>query len=347
LARASASKATQARPADPAGGTGGPGREVRPGRAGRAGRAGRNRPRVDRIRRLGLPYLLLLPALIFELLIHLVPMVVGVFISFKALTQLYLANWQNAPWAGLANYKIVTDFAGAAGQALLHSFVVTCTFTALAVGLSWLFGLAAAVLAQDRFRGRGLLRAVFLTPFALPIYASVITWAFMFQYNNGLVNHVLHDELGITSKPTFWLLGDNSFLALVIVSVWRNWPFAFLVIMAGLQSIPRDLYEASAIDGAGVWKQIRYVTLPSLRSINQVLVLVLFLWTFNDFTTPFVLFGNAAPQNADVISLHIYQSSFLTWNFGEGSAMSVLLLLFLLLVTGSYLMLTGRRRHYA
>jgi multiple sugar transport system permease protein len=299
---------------------------------------------MARIRRIGLPYLLLLPALVFELLIHLIPMVVGVFVSFKALTQLYLVHWRQAPWAGLGNYRIAVDFSAPVGRALLHSFVVTGSFTMLAVGLSWLFGTAAAILAQDKFRGRGILRAVFLTPYALPVYASVITWAFMFQYNNGLVNHVLHDQLGITSRPTFWLIGDNSFIALVIVSVWRNWPFAFLVVMAGLQTIPRELIEASAIDGAGVWQQIRLVLMPSLRAVNQVLVLVLFLWTFNDFTTPFVLFGNAAPQQADVISIHIYEASFLTWNFGEGSAMSVLLLLFLLVVTGGYLLITSRRR---
>lgn len=318
-----------------------------PGEAGRPGPPRPTRPRGARIRRIGLPYLLLAPALAFELLIHLVPMIVGVFISFKALTQLYLANWQHAPWAGLSNYQIAVNFHAAVGQTLLHSFVVTCAFTVLAVSMSWLFGTAAAILAQDRFRGRGVLRALFLTPYALPVYASVITWSFMFQYNNGLVNHLLHDELGITSKPTFWLLGDNSFYALVIVSVWRNWPFAFLVVMAGLQTIPRELYEASAIDGAGVWQQMRRVTMPSLGAINQVLVLVLFLWTFNDFTTPYVLFGNAAPQAADVISIHIYQASFLTWNFGEGSAMSVLLLLFLLLVTGVYLLVTSRRRSSA
>ena len=272
-------------------------------------------------------------------------MVVGVLISFKALTQLYLSQWEHAPWAGLGNYRIVVDFNGAIGQALLHSFVVTCAFTAIAVSLSWLLGCAAAILAQDSFRGRGLLRAVFLTPYALPAYTSVITWAFMFQYNNGLINYVLHNELGITSSPTFWLLGDNSFIALVTVSVWRNWPFAFLVVMAGLQSIPRELYEAAAIDGAGVRQQIRLITMPSLRPVNQVLVLVLFLWTFNDFTTPYVLFGNGAPPPADVISMHIYDASFLTWNFGEGSAMSVLLLLFLLVVSGGYLLFTSRRRN--
>jgi len=192
---------------------------------------------VDRIRRGGLPYLLLLPALFFELLVHLVPMVVGIVISFKQLTQFYIRDWQGSPWAGLSNYRIVARFNAPVGQALLHSFLITCAFTASAVGFSWLLGTGAAILAQDYFRGRGALRALFLTPYALPVYASVITWAFMFQYDNGLVNHVLHDELGLTSKPTFWLLGNNSFAALVIVSIWRNWPFAFLCVMAALQTI--------------------------------------------------------------------------------------------------------------
>ncbi len=166
----------------------------------------------------------------------------------------------------------------------------------------------------------------------------------MFQRDNGMINHVLHDQLGITDEPSFWLIGDNSLYTLIIVSVWKGWPFAFLMLMAGLQNIPRELYEAASIDGAGIWQQIRRITLPSLRPVNQVLVLVLFLWTFNDFNTPFVLFGKSAPENADLISIHIYQSSFVTWNFGTGSAMSVLLLLFLLIVTAVYLFFTSRGR---
>ncbi len=229
----------------------------------------------------------------------------------------------------------------------MDSFLVTVAFTLLSVGLCWLIGTAAAIFMQDTFRGRGLLRALFLVPYALPVYAAVITWVFMFQHDNGLVNHVLHDQLGITDKPSFWLIGDNSFWALLTVSVWKGWPFAFLIVMAGLQNIPRELYEAAALDGAGIWQQIRRITLPSLSPVNQVLVLVLFLWTFNDFNTPYVLFGKAAPEAADLISVHIYQASFVTWNFGAGSAMSVLLLLFLLAVTGVYLALTSRGRRPA
>ncbi|MFD4904098.1 carbohydrate ABC transporter permease [Kitasatospora purpeofusca] len=306
------------------------------------------RGRIDRLRRragtTALPYLLLLPALLLELAVHLVPMVLGTVMSFKRLTQLFIRDWTAAPWAGLANFRTAVDFDAPVGRALLHSFWVTCAFTVLAVGLSWLIGTTAAVLMQDAFRGRGLLRAVFLLPYALPVYAAVITWSFMFQRDTGLINHVLHDQLHLVDDKPFWLLGDNSFVALVTVSVWRSWPFAFLTLTAGLQNIPRELYEAAALDGAGVRQQILRITLPSLRPVNQVLVLVLFLWTFNDFNTPYLLFGRSAPAAADLISVHIYQSSFVTWNFGAGSAMSVLLLLFLLVVTGGYLLLTSRRK---
>ncbi|MGW1318715.1 carbohydrate ABC transporter permease [Streptomyces sp. NPDC002426] len=310
-----------------------------------SGGARRRMPRIpDRIRQGGLPYLLLLPAVLLELLIHLIPMIVGIVMSFRQLTQFFINNWSAAPWTGLDNYRLAVDFDAPIGEALLHSFFVTCVFTFFAVGLAWLLGVAAAVMLQENFRGRGVLRTIFLVPYALPVYAAVITWAFMFQRDNGLVNHVLHDQLGLTDQPSFWLIGDNSIYALIIVSVWKGWPFAFLMLMAALQNIPRELYEAASIDGAGIWQQIRKITLPSLRPVNQVLVLVLFLWTFNDFNTPYVLFGKSAPANADLISIHIYQSSFVTWNFGTGSAMSVLLLLFLLVVTAVYLFFTSRGR---
>jgi multiple sugar transport system permease protein len=293
-----------------------------------------------RRRRQVLPYLLLVPAVVLELLIHIVPMLVGIGISFLRLTQFYIANWRQAPIAGFANYRYAIDFNGAAGKELLHSFFVTTGVTVIVLALSWTLGMAAALFTQRPFPGRGIIRTIFLIPYALPVFASVITWNFMFQRDNGAVNHVLVDQLHLAggSRP-FWLIGQNSFYSLVIVEVWRTWPFAFLMLTAGMQSISQDLYEAAGLDGAGVWAQLRGVTLPMLRPVNRVLLLVLFLWTFNDFTTPFTLFGKGAPRQADVISMHIYQNSFVTWNFGTGSAMSVLLMVFLLVVTGGYLRL--------
>jgi multiple sugar transport system permease protein len=295
-------------------------------------------------RRRSTPYLFLLPAIILELLVHIVPMVTGAWMSLKGLTQFFIANWGAAPFVGLRNYRVALDFNTPIGTNLVHSLGVTAAYSVLSVGLSWLLGLTAAVLLQRPFRGRGFLRTLFLTPYALPAYAAVITWSFLLQRDTGLVNHVVVDQLHLTHNRPFWLLGTNSFVALVAVSVWRTWPFAMLCLTAGLQSIPDELYEAAAIDGAGFGQQVRRITLPMLRPVSQVLLLVLFLWSFNDFSTPYVLFGQSAPPDADLISIHIYQSSFVTWNFGLGSAMSVLLLLFLLVVTTVYLFGTSRRR---
>jgi multiple sugar transport system permease protein len=295
-------------------------------------------------RRLSTPYLMLIPAVLLELLVHIVPMITGAWMSLRGLTQFYVANWSAAPFVGLANYRVTLDFKDAIGTNLVHSLGVTAGYSVLAVGFSWLLGLTASVLLQRPFRGRGLLRTLFLAPYALPAYAAVITWSFLLQRDTGLINHVLVDQLHIFHHRPFWLLGGDSFGSLVVVSVWRTWPFALLCLTAGLQTIPTDLYEAAAIDGASFWRQLRSITLPMLRPVNQVLALVLFLWSFNDFSTPYVLFGASAPHEADLISIHIYQSSFVTWNFGLGSAMSVLLLLFLLVVTAAYLMVTSRRR---
>jgi multiple sugar transport system permease protein len=304
-------------------------------------------PPHRRRKRQVLPYVLLLPVLAAELLIHIIPMLVGVGMSFLRLTQFYIRNWRSAPFAGTDNYRFVLHFDQAAGKGLLHSFWITVLFTVIVLTCSWGFGMAAAVWTQASFRGRGLVRTAFLVPYALPVFASVITWSFMLQRDNGLVNHVLVDQLHLTDDRPFWLIGGNSFWALVVVEVWRLWPFAFLALTAGMQSIPGEQYEAAAIDGAGVFRSLRHVTLPNLRSVNQVLLLVLFLWTFNEFTTPYTFFGKGAPHQADLISMHIYQNSFVTWNFGSGSAMSVLLLLFLLVVTAVYLLLTNRRRNDA
>jgi multiple sugar transport system permease protein len=296
-----------------------------------------------------LPFALIAPAVLFELLIHVTPMAVGVWMSLVKLTKFYIANWSAAPFAGLGNYHLALDVNGALGASLLNSFAITCAFTALVVSISWTLGMAGAVVLQRTFWGRGFFRTLFLVPYAIPVYAGIIAWKFMFQKDTGAVNHLLADNLhliGAADKP-FWLIGDNAFVAVVVVTIWRMWPFAFLMLMAGLQSIPEELYEASAVDGARPFRQWRSITVPMLGPVNRVLVLVMFLWTFNDFNTPYILFGGAQPPAGDLISFHIYSASFLTLNFGFGSAMSVLLLLFLLLVTGVYLFVLNRRSRRA
>lgn len=291
------------------------------------------------------PYLFLLPALVLELFVHFGPMAAGVVMSLLKLTQYQLSHWWEAPWSGLRNYRVVLDPGQPVGASLVGSFVTTATFTVVVVAVVWVFGTAAAVSLQRVGRGRGTLRTLFLVPYALPVFTAVITWRFLLQRDNGMLNHVLVDQLGLLDSNPFYLIGSHAFWSLCVVEIWREWPFAFLMIMAGLQSIPDDVYEASSIDGAGPWRQARTITLPLLAPVNQVLVLMLTLRTFRNFETPYVLFGGTAPEQARLISLEIYQNSFVTFNFGLGSAMSVLLLLFLMLVTSGYLAMTRRGFH--
>jgi multiple sugar transport system permease protein len=317
-----------------------PKRPRRPGQPARAPKDGPG-PDTPRPRRMAwfswtraAPYLLILPAVAFELLVHVLPMIVGIFMSLIRLTQLFITNWSAAPFTGLGNFRVALDFSSPIGRQLLQSFGITLGFTVLVVGFSYCFGMAAAIVLQRPMRSRGFLRTLFLIPYALPAYAGIIVWKFILQRDNGLLNQLLVDTLHLVSDRPFWLLGANAFVSVVVVSIWQQWPFAFLMSMAGMQSIPGDLYEASSIDGASTWQQVRHITLRMMRPMSAVLLLLLFLWTFREFNTPYVLFGPNPPASADLLTVHIYSSSFITWNFGLGSAMSVLLMLFLVVVAG-------------
>ena len=271
-------------------------------------------------------------------------MVTGVWISLLKLTAASIANWTTAPFAGLGNYRIAVSTTNAQGAALLNSFLITCGFTIIVVALSWGAGMAAAVALQRSFRGRAIFRTVFLIPYAIPMYAGIIAWKFMFQQQTGVINQILVTlHLTTAGHLPFWLIGSNAFGSVIIVAIWRTWPFAFLMLMAGLQTINEDLYEASALDGAKPFRQWRSITLPELGGVNRVLVLVLFLWTFNDYNDPAILFGEGQPPAGDLISFHIYNNSFSTLNFGFGASMSTLLLVFLLIVSVGYLLFVNRR----
>ena len=171
----------------------------------------------------------------------------------------------------------------------------------------------------------------------MPVYVAVIAWSFMLDRDNGALNALLSDLHLVGDPLPFWLIGKNAFWAIVMTTVWRLWPFAFLMVLAGLQNIPDELHEAAAVDGATPLRALPPHHAAAAAPGDRRLLIILFLWTFNEFNTAYVLFGPAPPESADLLSLHIYVNSFVNLNFGLGSAMSVLLLLFLLVVTMTYM----------
>lgn len=294
---------------------------------------------VRRSRRNLLPYLLVLPALIAELSIHIGPMLLGIWTSFVQLNQTSIRNWIGAPFVGFTNFINGLNPDGPIGSEFFSTLARTSIYTVLVVGISWSLGTAAAYFLSTEFRGRAFLRTFFLLPYAIPAFVGVIAWAFMFNQSNGMINTVLVDQLHILTDRPFWLVGPGSFFVIVIVSVWGMWPFAFLLQMAAIQSVPAEVQEAAALDGAGRTRTFFLVTLPMVRSANVVMLLLMFLAAFNQFNVPFVLFGPSSPEDAQLISPLIYQFSFGTWNFGLGAAVSTLLLVFLLVVTMIYIRL--------
>lgn len=293
-------------------------------------------PAVRRKRKSPFAYILIAPAVLMELLIHIVPMILGVYIAFLGLSQLNIRNWLRAPFVGFDNFVAGLNPNGPIGGEFLASFGRTLVFTVVVLAIVWSLGMMAAVLLHSSFRGNGFLRTFFLIPYALPSYVATIAWAFMFSQRDGAINKILVDDLGLLSERPFWLLGGNAFWVTVIVTAWQMWPFAFLMLLAALQNIPKDVYEAAAIDGASLWKQFLLITLPMIRPANGVLLLVMSLWIFNQFNVPFVLFGAAPPESARLISPLIYQHSFSNWNFGLGGAMSTLLLVLLFIASIVY-----------
>jgi multiple sugar transport system permease protein len=286
-----------------------------------------------------LPYVLVLPALIAELAIHIIPMLLGIWIAFLSLNQLSIRNWINADFVGFTNFINGLNPAGAIGAQFFNTLGRTVVYTVLVLAFSWIIGTAAAYFLNTNFRGRTFLRTLYLLPYALPVFVSTIAFAFMFNQRDGLINKVLVDDLGLFSERPFWLIGSNAFIVLVVASVWTTWPFAFLLQLAALQTVPEEVYEAASLDGANRWRQFVGITLPMIRPSNVVLLLLMFLSTFNQFTVPYVLFGVSAPPEAQLISPLIYQFSFGTWNFGLGGAVSVMLLLLLFVVSAVYIRL--------
>ncbi|WP_426242796.1 carbohydrate ABC transporter permease [Nocardioides sp. LHG3406-4] len=281
-----------------------------------------------------LPYLLLLPAFVLELLVHVVPLVLGVWISLLRLTPRELRDWTSAPFVGAANFRAWLDPGGPIGAELLASTGRTVLYTALVVGASWALGMLAALLLATPFRGRAFWQAFFLVPFALPAFVTVLAWRFMLDRDAGMLNHLLVDDLGVVDSRPFWLIGDNAFWATVVVSVWRLWPLAYLVLAAALRTVPADLYAAARVDGATAWQRFRYITLPMTRRPSTMVLLVMGLWSFTDFSTPYLLFDAQPPPAATLLGSLVYRHAFVDFDFGLAAALNALVAIVLIVVGG-------------
>jgi multiple sugar transport system permease protein len=286
----------------------------------------RGRRRID-----PLPYAFLAPSLIALGVVILYPIVRSILLSFQN-ANLLLGGGLDQPFIGFRNYTRVLS-----SLEFFSSLRVTLVYTVLGVAGSYVLGLCFALLVAPAFRGRALMRALLIAPWAMPPVVTSIVWLWMYDPQFGVVNFILQ-QLHLIGGNVAWLA--NPFWALpsvIAVTIWKNTPLAMVVLLAGLQSIPSDLYEAARIDGAGRFSEFRYVTLPGLRPVSAVLVLMLTLWVFKEFTYVYVLTGGGPGQATETLVFQVYEQAFKRLDFGIAAATGVMVMLMCLVFALIYI----------
>jgi ABC-type sugar transport system permease subunit len=263
---------------------------------------------------------LVAPALLTILLVALFPLVWTLWESLH-LHDLRMP-WLGQPFIGLDNYvEAFRDprFWGALGH--------TAFFAVTSVGLELLLGLWFALALNRAFRGRGLVRAAVLVPWAIPTVVSALLWRFMFEGQYGIANSALV-KLGALDEPLVWLIDPVlAWVPIILSDVWKTTPFVALLLLAGLQNIDASLYEAARIDGASAWRQFRYVTLPLLKPAILVALIFRTLDAFRVFDLIYALTAGGPGTSTEPIALYTFNALLQNLQFGYGSALSVIVFL--------------------
>ncbi len=262
-----------------------------------------------------LALLFLFPSFIFVGLFSLFPILESFRLSFYRL--ILTLPWLGQKSVGWENYlDLWTD------PVARESLLTTLIFIGVTIPLELLLGLAIALALDEAFRGRGLLRAIVLIPWAIPTVVSSQMWRFIFNDRYGLVNLIL---FGADTSRYLAPLADPqlALAAIIIAEIWKTTPFAALIILAGLQSIADDLYEAASIDGASSWQQFRHVTLPLIRPALLLALLFRTIDALRVFDLVFVMTQGGPADRTNVLQFYGYKKTFAEGMVGYGSAIAV------------------------
>ena len=230
-------------------------------------------------------------------------------------------------FAGIDNFRRLL------GDSRFHSsFAVTALFVAVSVVLEFFLGLGLALAASRLIRGQKIARTLLLIPWTLPTAVTGVLWAWILNDQFGILNYVLA-KAGVLDQPIAWLAQPGPALASVIaVDVWKTVPFVFLILLAGLQSIPSELYEAIAVDGGGAWAAFRYVTWPHLVPFAFIALIFRIIQAFAIFDLVYVLTGGGPGGATETISVYAYQTTMRYLDFSYGATIAIALVVVLAII---------------
>lgn len=234
-------------------------------------------------------------------------------------------------FVGLANYAYLMkdpEFWMSVWYGTVYSISTIC--------LQIIVGMIAALIVNEAFRGRNFVRGVILFPYVIPTVVAIILWKWLLNNQFGLVNYLLL-AIGVVEDPVSWIGKDHIMTSLIMISVWEFFPFVVLSVLARLQSIPPVLYEAAKVDGAGAFSRFIHVTLPQLRNVLFVVILLRSIWMFTKFDTVWLLTqGGGAEKYIRTLPVYAYMRTFMYYQAGLGSTIAVIMFGILIVSTTIY-----------
>jgi multiple sugar transport system permease protein len=240
-------------------------------------------------------------------------------------------------FVGLKNYQDVFS-----DRYFQNSMARTLNYTAVTVLARFLLGLMAALFLNEKFSGRGIARALMIIPWAVPEVVACLVWVLMYDKDFGIVNYML-TNIGVMNSGLAYLMDPKITMpAAMVVNVWKGFPFVAVMLLAGLQSIPSELYEAAIVDGANVRQKFLRVTWPSLRPVSIIVFLLLIVWTIRDFGIIYLLARGGPSRATEIMTVYTYQKAFKSFDFGQASASGMVMLLFSMTFTYFYLKMLNR-----
>lgn len=281
-----------------------------------------------------LPYVLLSPAVLATVIVVFYPMVQAL------ITSLYnniLWKPRAVKFIGLDNFVAIWH-----DPVFWSSLGRTAIWIGLTVPLQLLLGLVTALLLNQNFRWRGLARSLILIPWALPSVVIGLMWSWIYNPQVGLLNDLML-RTGLLQTAVPWLANPSTSLyAIIAALVWQGFPFFAIMILAGLQTIPHSLYEASDIDGASDWEQFWHITLPSLKAVLVTAVMLRIIWVANSIDVIYVMTGGGPGYATHTLPLYALKRTYASMDFGYGSALAVSFSLLLLGAIYLYLRRVGK-----
>jgi multiple sugar transport system permease protein len=293
-------------------------------------------------------YMFILPMAVGMLIIHFTPLVMGIIMSFLDLNQYTLSLYLKSPFVGLKNYyDLLFNPSSTIRIGLLQAVRNTIIYTIFVTGGTLGLGMIIALILNENIKGVRLFRTLFLFPWIIPTYVTGLLWAFIWNHDIGVVNYFLVKVFKLFTTPPFWLLGPNTLWAIIIPTIWRYWPYSMLMLLAGLQTIPDELNEAAVIDGASEWQRFWYITLPLLKPVWSILILVGLISNVYSFNIVIMMFGHGAGfpgEWGDLVMTNIFRNSFQLWQYSKGAAASIILMIVMIGVVALWYKVFGKEK---